>query len=92
MNNLRQIVVKILETDERARGNDGWLYYKVFQYMEWPTDLKDIAEITTINQFETISRIRRKAQQNNPLLLPNKHINKKRKQREEIFKDFSRGM
>lgn len=90
--NLKDVVIRILQTDEKARGNDNYLYYKVFQYMEWPLDLKYIADFTTTNQFETISRIRRKVQATNPLLLPKKHITKNRKQREEMFKDFAKGV
>ena len=92
MMNTKDVVLYLLQVEPKTRGNDMYLYYRVLQELGMPTNLKDLAEYTTVNMFETVSRIRRKAQQTNPSLLPVKHVTKKRKQREEYFKDLSRGL
>ena len=83
---IREVVTGILEKDERARGNDNYLIYKVFKQMGWPTSLEAIAENTTINRFESISRARRKAQEINPMLMPKDKIVNRRQELEEEYR------
>lgn len=88
---LKKVVITILEKSEKARANDNYLIYRTYRAMGWPTDLKDIAE-NAENRFGTITRIRRKAQETNPMLLPKRQITKLRKAREKSFRDMARGI
>ena len=91
MKELKETVIKILEESEKARANDNYLIYRTFKAMRWSTDLKEIAKEGE-NRFDAISRIRRKAQETNPSLLPRKQITRRRKAREEKFKELARGI
>lgn len=88
---IREAVTEILEKDERARGNTPYLIYKVFKQMGWPTDLKTIAENPT-NRFESISRARRKAQELNPMLMPEEKIVNRRQELEEEYRTEMGGL
>ena len=89
MKNLYKTVIQILEESEKARANDNYLIYRVYKKMKWGTDLKEIAKSGEF-RFGTISRLRRKAQQSNPALLPKKQITNRRIKREEKFKELAR--
>lgn len=87
---LRTVVEQILMTSEMARGNDNYLIYLVFKHYGWCTDLAKID--WTENRFESISRARRKAQENNPMLLPSKKIKNRRLAKEKLFREQMRGL
>ena len=88
---LKQVVTKVLEKSERARANDMYLYLRVFLEMGWSTDLEDHVD-NPINKFDSISRLRRKAQETNPLLRPKEQTTANRKAREEKYKELPRGL
>ena len=80
-------ILPILRKSKLCRGNDLELYYQVLVNNGLPTDLKELKEMFTTNIFETISRSRRKAQEENPTLLPaNELVNGRRKREERIRK------
>lgn len=91
MKELKKVTIDILERYPRARANDNFLIYKVYQKMGWSTDLREIAK-TGENRFDAISRYRRKAQESNPLLLPVKQVTARRKQREKKMREEMRGL
>lgn len=88
---LRQDVARILLQYPETRGNDFKLYVAYFTEKGLSTDLKDWQH-TSRNIFESLSRARRKAQEENPYLLPEKHITKRRKQLQETFREEYRGL
>lgn len=88
---IREAVTKILEEDEKARGNTPYLIYRVYKQMGWPTDLEQIAK-NPINRFESISRARRKAQELNPMLMPEEKITQRRQELEEEYRTEMRGL
>lgn len=89
---LRDVVTNILQNDEKARENDNYLIYKTFTVMGWPMTLEEIAEGSTINRFESISRIRRKIQETNPMLMPNEKVTARRAELEEEYRTEMRGL
>lgn len=91
MKELKQVTIDVLEHYEKARSNDNFLIYKVYQKMGWSTDLREIAK-TGENRFDAISRYRRKAQETNPLLLPKRQVTVKRKAREKRMREEMRGL
>ena len=88
---IKEVVLDILTKDVKARGNDNYLILKVYQHFGWSTDLAVIAQGTK-NQFESISRARRKAQELNPMLMPEEKIVNRRQELEEEFRTEMRGL
>lgn len=88
---LRDKIASILTRYPETRGNDMLLYYIYLVEEQISTDLKDLAE-NPKNIFESISRARRKAQEINPLLLPDRHITRRKNQLEEQFREEYKGL
>ena len=64
--NIKKTVLEILINEPLARSNDKYLIYRVLVTMGLPTDLQDL--INTRISFESITRSRRKWQQEIPEL------------------------
>ena len=63
---IKKTVLEILINEPLARSNDKYLIYRVLVTMGLPTDLQDL--INTRISFESITRSRRKWQQEIPEL------------------------
>lgn len=88
---IKDIVLKMLVEDEKTRGNDPYLIYKVYEYMNWPLNLKDIAK-SGHNHFESIRRWRAKWQELNPALKPSIQIDLLRQDKQQRFYEEMRGI
>ena len=87
INQVSKKVLKILESDERARGDDKWLTYKVFR--EYTNIYIPFEDFKNLPSFETVSRCRRKIQNKDGLFLPtDNRVRMQRKVRREIFKEM----
>lgn len=91
MKELKATTIWVLEKFPKARANDNFLIYKVYQKMGWSTDLREIAKYSE-NRYDAISRYRRKAQETNPRLLPAKQVTVRRKAREKKMREEMRGL
>lgn len=75
-------VKDILKDDERTRNNDTWLIIRVLRNMGFKIYI-DYHEIKEMPSFETITRCRRKIQNEDNQFLPKEDIDKQRKRRED---------
>lgn len=66
---IKETVLEILINEPLSRSNDKYLIYRVLVKMNLPTDLQDL--INTHISFESITRSRRKWQQELPELNSN---------------------
>ena len=66
---IKKTVLEIMANEPLARSNDKYLIYRVLAKMGLPTDLEDL--INTHISFESITRSRRKWQQELPELSGN---------------------
>lgn len=83
---IKDVVLELLQSDIKCRGNDNYLIYRVYLKFGWSTDLKDIAEQGN-NHFESIRRWRAKWQEINPSLRPIKQVQLFRQSKEEQFRE-----
>ena len=102
LKNLSKIVIEILKQFDFTRGDDDLLYLNVLVKLDGKRPTEDlIVDIRLadffINRkrygfpsFESVSRCRRKAQEENPDLRPPKKIQEARRMQEEKFYDFSK--
>lgn len=104
MNDLKQttkIVKAILEIDERARNNDGYLYIKVLEvrglqdgvdYISLPVkDFLPYVNSMGVPNAETVRRTRQKVQQHHPELSACAAVKGLRMINETEFRRYSRG-
>ena len=102
---LYDLVKKLLQEKEELRGDDDLLYLTVIKIVHpyWNnarinTNIENapIGEFFTMRKsaklptFESVSRCRRKVQEESPDLKPCKKIQEGRKNQEEKFYDFSK--
>ena len=102
---LYDLTKKLLQEKEELRGNDDLLYLTVIKIVHpyWnngitTTNVENmtIGEFFTcrktidIPTFESVTRCRRKVQEENPDLKPCKKIQEARRMQEEKFYDFSK--
>lgn len=88
INSIKQIVENILKTDERARNSDTWLIIETLRSLNFKIFI-DYSQIKNMPSFETISRIRRKFNENN-LYLPTLEVSKLRNKKQEECRDLYR--
>ena len=74
---IKEIVLKIMNEETLARSNDKYLIYRVLQVLNLPTDLEDLINLDI--SFETITRARRRWQEVFPELRGNERVRRKRK-------------
>ena len=93
---LYDLVKKLLQEKEELRGDDDFLYSEVIKVI-YPSALNFTAEaffekrkMMKLPTFESVTRCRRKAQEEHPELRPNIVIQEMRKKEEEKFYDFSK--
>ena len=79
-------VEEILEQDEKARNSDKWLIYQYAVSMGLDMDFEDFKALPS---FESITRCRRKLQEQG-LYLSDSQIVEKRGQREVEFEEWSK--
>ena len=104
MNDLKtttKLVKAILEEDNQARNNDGYLYFKVLDACGKRDGIDYIS--MTIREFlphvnslnvpnsETVRRTRQKVQQHHPELAANKTVARMRMIQETEFWQYARG-
>lgn len=92
---ISDIVKQVLINDERARGDDFYLYGQVmskidstFESMSAKFFFNNAKELKYI-PFESVRRSRQKIQSENNELKPNKSIVNARKTNEKIMKDYA---
>ena len=99
---LKDIVIETLKQFDFTRGDDDLLYLNVLVKLDGKRPTEDLivdirlADFFTNRKrygfpsFESVSRCRRKAQEENPDLRPPKKIQEARRMQEEKFYDFSK--
>lgn len=97
--NLTKLVKTILEQDERARNSDDYLYMLVlYESSHIGRAISEISVTTFLANrdrwgfpsYKSVSRTRRKAQEEHPELRGTERVRKKRAEREEVFREYSR--
>lgn len=85
INQVREIVLELLEKDERCRNDDKWLTYQVMRrYTNIYIPFEDFEKIPA---FETIKRVRAKIQNKENLFPPTSQLAiERRKKRQEQFR------
>ena len=104
MNELKtttDIVKNILEVDEQARNNDGYLYFKVLDLCGQRDDVSYIqmtireflphVNSMGVPNFETVRRTRQKIQQHCPELGACEKVAGYRAEKEQEFKSYALG-
>lgn len=87
---IKKTVLEILINEPLSRSNDKYLIYRVLVAMGLPTDLQDL--INTRISFESITRSRRKWQQELPELNGNETIQILRQKLQDQIKADSIGV
>lgn len=83
--NVKEIVLKLLETDIRCRNDDKWLTYKVMRH--FTKIFIPFEDFSKIPAFETIKRCRAQIQNvEEKFLATDPEVLAKRKRREKTFK------
>lgn len=105
LNILKDLVTALLQENEKLRGNDDLLYLSVIQNIHpyWnngsiTTNIQNITigefftsrKSLNLPTFESVTRCRRKVQEESPALKPCEAIQKGREKQEEKFYDFSK--
>lgn len=87
------IVRDILERNPKARGNDKILYYWVLRDMGFETNMSISYFLLSdiYPNWESVTRVRRRLQEQNPELRPDENILKSREEAEEEFVEYARG-
>lgn len=102
LKNTTKIVKEILQSDERARNSDSFLYLRVLSHFE-KEQRKDIGQMPIalflinmgklgIPPFETVRRTRQKIQRQFPELAGCSRVEIGRAIREEEFREFARSI
>ncbi len=79
---LYEFIVKTLEDTPATRNNDNMLVAICLKECYGIENTFDLANSTAVNLYDSISRLRRKAQQRNPLLAPDDRVKTNRHKRE----------
>lgn len=89
---MEQIVRPILEQHENTRGDDKMLYYWVLKSLGFDTSvpLSWFLFSSDFPNWESITRVRRRLQEENPELLPKENVKKGRRKAEKEFLDYVR--
>lgn len=80
-------VKHILEVDEKSRNSDKWLIIETLRALGFKIYI-DYKELENMPSFETISRARRKIQEETPSLRSNEQVEDMRKERQDEFKGY----
>lgn len=83
---VRSIIEEVLASDPRARADDKWLSFQTLKRMGFSIFV-DFNEISSMPAFESISRARRKLQQEGKYLPP-KEVEKERRDEEKKMKNI----
>ena len=88
---IQSVVKKVLIIDEKSRKNDNHLICETMRRMGFNIErsFKDVMNDNLTPSFESITRARRKLQQEHPNLKDN-YVAQLRVQQEEIYREFSR--
>lgn len=88
---IQNVVKKVLIVDELSRKNDNHLICETMRRMGFNIErsFKDVMNDNLTPSFESITRARRKVQQEHPNLKDN-YVAQLRFQWEEMFREFSR--
>lgn len=87
--NRKEKIISILERYPETRNNDNELTYRYLKECNMPTDYEYLRNLN-YNIADSISRIRRKAQESNPLLFANQHTKANRTKSESEIKEWAR--
>lgn len=90
--NVRNEVERLLVTNPATRENDNLLIAYFIKDNYKMQNTFDIALTFKANIYESISRARRKLQENNPNLRPSKEVYEARLQRETQVREEMRGL
>lgn len=93
--NIHLLVEQELEVNKAARNSDITLYLAICQrmnplsvHMEFETVFNNLKQLG-IPKFETVSRCRRKVQEQNPLLRADKEVEDGRYENYKICKEYA---
>lgn len=88
---IQSVVKKVLIIDEKSRKNDNHLICETMRRMGFNIErsFKDVMNDNLTPSFESITRARRKVQQEHPNLKDD-YISRLRVEREEMFREYSR--
>lgn len=90
LNNTKKIVEDLLANDPRCRENDLWLTIQVWQRAQHVKCFIPYADLDSMISPESISRVRRKIQNDEGKFLPtNPMVLRKRKRRQQEVKQWS---
>ena len=98
---LKDLVIETLKQGETFRENDDELYFAVCVKVNSRISDRLLTNMTVgeffgnrkkygLPTYESVSRCRRKAQEENPDLRPSKNVQEARRLQEEKFYDFSK--
>lgn len=90
MKKIKEKVINKLINKKRTRDNDNLLIAELLQELYGTTDMRQVATMTNEGICETITRQRRLAQRQNPLLAPSKNVSKARARQELKFREEMR--
>jgi hypothetical protein len=84
---IKDLVQELLDNDERCRGDDKWLILRVLRKLGFKiyVEYRDLADMPS---FETITRCRRKIQEEKPDSSPSEEILLSREKRQEDFREY----
>lgn len=101
LKNTTKLVKSILESDERARNNDGYLYFKVLDmcgkrdgidYISLTiSDFLPFVNAMNVPNSETVRRTRQKLQATHPELAACAKVAEMRMENEREFREYARG-
>lgn len=101
LQNVKALVAKILEEDEKARNSDSYLYFRVIGILGQERDI-DMNFVTVtaflLNMaewgfppFESVRRTRQKVQAECPWLAACPKVGEYRAENEQAYREFARG-
>lgn len=96
LNKLADVIENILRENEQARNSDDLLYVKVLEREDPHILTHSVSGFLQnfndygVPRFESVTRVRRKVQAQNPELASAKKVKSWREDRETAIKDFSR--
>lgn len=87
-----EIVLPLLMFDEKTRGDDKYLYLSVLRKLGFDTQVTLYRFLTSpeFPNWESITRVRRKLQEQYPDLRPAENVQRSRDLAEEDFLDYAR--
>lgn len=89
MRDLKNIVTTILKNDAKARNSDNFLYIRVIEEIQKGSSKAPLREVLLdikFPPFESVSRFRRKAQEQNGSLKAGEVVTKARRKKEQEFR------